>query len=196
MSLIIIGTVIALILLSAPLYGLQIEDGAGSGNRAKVSNTGLLEVEAVTVTEFEHVSEKNGDSYIWSSDAVNIDANDTVLLVKNTSAISLHITKIRITTSTNSEFTIHLPTTEVTVTGTSVTGVLINTTKAGAAASNAASDETNNTQGDVIGTAFLLANTTEELDFEGVIIAKNKSIAVDQVADAALAAVSIYGHYL
>ena len=174
---------------------IQIEDGAGTGNRAKVSNTGLLEVEAVIITEFEAISEENGASFIWSSDAVNIDANDTVLLVKNTSATALHITQIRISTSTTSEFTIHMPTTAVTVTGTTVTGVLINTTKTGAADASAASNETNNSQGNVIGTAFLLANTTDALDFEGVVLAKNKSIAVDQVADTALAAVSIYGYY-
>ncbi len=173
----------------------QIEDGGGSGIRAKVTSDGHLESESVTVTEFEHASEESGNSYIWASDAVDEAANGTLLLVKNTSNDDLHIAKIIVSSDTATEVTIHLPTVEVTPTGTAVTGVKINTGKVGAAEADAKSSETNNVQGDVIGTVFLAANDHDDFDFEGVILAKNKSIGIDLVANVTLAAASIHGHY-
>jgi len=172
-----------------------IQDGKGGGKSAEVNKENQLVVSAIVQSEIEHESETNGASYTWSSDSVNIDANDTVLLVKNTSDTPLHIVAIQISGSTTSEYTVHLPTTEVTVTGVTVTGVNLNTTSSNVADASAASDETNNSQGDVIRSVHLLAETTLSVLVPGLIIGKNKSIAIDVVADTALSSVSIIGHY-
>lgn len=173
----------------------QIEDGKGTGNRAQVNSANQLVVKAVAETLFESASE-NGQTYNWSSDLVDIDANDTVLLVKNTSDIALHIESISIANgSVASEYTVHLPTTEVTVTGTTVTGTNLNTASSNVADATAASDETNNTQGNVVFTRFMAVDTNEKITTAGLILGKNKSVAVDVVADTAESAVTIRAHY-
>jgi len=174
---------------------MLIEDGKGSGRRAAVDSGNRLIVKAITEPEIEEASE-DGQAYVWSTDLVSIDAADTVLLVKNTSDTNLHIEAISISNgSTASEFTLHLPTTDVTVAGGTVTGVNLNTGSANVADASAASDETGNAQGDVIGTVFLAVDRDRTIRTPGLILAKNKSIAVDVVATVTEAACSIVGHY-
>ncbi len=156
---------------------------------------------SVTQSELEHESEENGASYNWSSDVINAGAaNDTTLLVKNTSDTHLHIDSIYITCgSVASEFTIHLPTTEVTVTagsgGAVVTGTNLNTASSNVADASAASNESNNSQGNVIGTVFLAIDRSQLFLTPGLILGKNKSIGIDTVEDTTEAAVTIMGHY-
>jgi len=174
----------------------QIEDGKGTGNRAQVNKENQLVVKATIQSELEHESEESGSAYNWSSDLVNIDANDTVLLVKNTSDTALHIESIQVANgSTASEFTIHLPTTEVTVTGTTVTGTNLNTASSNVADVSAASDETNNTQGNVIKTIWLAVDRHYEGRLDGLILGKNKSLAVDVVEATTEVAATIVGHF-
>ncbi len=173
----------------------QIEDGRGTGSRAQVNSANQLVVKAVDETLFESASEQ-GQTYNWSSGLVDIDANDTVLLVKNMSDVALHIESISIANgSVASEYTVHLPTAEVTVTGTTVTGTNLNTASANVADVSAASDETNNTQGNVVFTRFMAVDTNEKITTAGLILGKNKSVAVDVVADTAESAVTIRAHY-
>jgi len=174
----------------------QIEDGKGRGFKAAVNSEQQLTVAAVTQGELEHESEENGQGYNWSTDLVNIDANDTVLLVKNTSDTPLHVECIKIANgSTASEFTVHLPTTEVTVTGTTVTGTNLNTAKTNVAEASVASDETNNSQGNVIGTVWLAVDASKDIETPGLILGKNKSVAVDVVEATTEVAATIIGHY-
>ncbi len=174
----------------------QIEDGKGSGNRAQVSAENQLSVAAVTVSELEHESEAHGTSYRWSTDIVSVDANDTVFLLKNTSDTHLHVDSVSIANgSTASEYTIHLPTTEVTPTGATVTGTNLNTSSSNVADADAKADETNNTQGNVIGTVWLAVDRNQNIPTPGLILGKNKSIAVDVVATVTETAVTISGHY-
>lgn len=177
----------------------QIEDGKGTGSRAQVNSDNQLVVKAVAETLFESASE-NGLTYNWSSDLVNIDADDTVLLVKNMSDVALHIESISIANgSVASEYTVHLPATEVTVTagggGAVVTGTNLNTASSNVADVSAASDETNNTQGNVVFTRFMAVDTNEKITTAGLILGKNKSVAVDVVEDTAESAVTIRAHY-
>ncbi len=173
---------------------VTIKDGGGANPDARTTKDGKLETQAVSITEFEHESEESGNSYSWCSDSINIDANDTVLLLKNTGSESLHMDRVVISASTDSEFTVHLPTVEVSPTGTTVSAVKLNTGKVGAPEVDARSDETNNAQGDVIESFFTLASKRLTIDLTGIILAKNKSIAIDQVADTALASATFYGH--
>lgn len=173
-----------------------IEDGKGTGNKVQVTGENQLVVSAVTASEFEHESEENGTAYNWSTDTVNLTGNDTVLLIKNTSDTLLHIECVKIANgSVASEYTVHLPTTEVTVTGVTVTGTNLNTGSSNVAEASAASNETNNTQGNIVETKYLAVDANADISFVGLILAKNKSLAVDVVEDTAESAITITGHY-
>ena len=175
----------------------QIEDGKGTGNRAEVNAENQLIIKAISESELEYESEVNGLAYSWASDIVDVAAgNDTVLLVKNLSDKPLHILSIFIANgSTASEYTIHLPTTEVTPTGTAIVGTNLNTASSNVADALAKSLETDNTQGNVIGTVWLAVDKNIRIPTEGVILGKNKSVGVDVVADTSESAVTIIGHY-
>lgn len=175
-----------------------IDDGKGTGRKAEVNDENQLVVKSTVQSELEHESEENGAAYNWGSDAINIDANDTVLLVKNTSDNHLHIERIEISGDATSEYTIHLPTVEVTVTAGSgggvVTGTNLNTASSNVADASAASDETNNAQGNILNSVHLLANTTISMSVSGLILGKNKSVGIDRVSSGT-ASVSIVGHF-
>lgn len=175
----------------------QIEDGKGTGNRAQVNDENQLVVRAVTESGVEHESEVNGIAYNWSSDIVSIDAADTVLLVKNTSDTHLHIEYVEIANgATASEYTLHLPTVEVTLSGGSVvTGTNLNTASSNVADALSRSDEEGNTQGNVIGTVWLAIDRNYRFLTPGLILGKNKSIGIDIVAASAETAATIVGHY-
>ena len=146
-------------------------DGAGI-NEQKINKEGQALTFSTNQSELEHESEENGAAYIWASDSVNPAIDDTVLLVKNTSDNHLHIDSILISGETDSEYTVHLPTSEVTPTGGSVvTGTNLNTTSS--------------LEGSVVAT----------LNTSGLVIGKNKSIGIDVVANTVLSSVSITGHY-
>jgi len=172
------------------------EPGKAGINEMGVTGEGRGLINSTSQSEIEHESEENGTAYSWASDAINPGTgDDTVLLVKNTSDTPLHIETVTISGSTTSEYTIHLPTTEVTVTGTTVTGVNLNTGSVNVADASAASTETNNSQGDVLESIFVIADTTITILTPGLIIGKNKSVGVDVVANTTLSSVTIRGHY-
>lgn len=173
-----------------------IEDGTGTGSRAEVDKANHLVVKAITEREIEHESQERGAAYNWSSDIVSVDAADTVLLIKNTSDKNLHIERIHISNgSTASEYTVHTPTTEVTPAGGAVVGTNLNTGSSNVADADAKSDETNNSQGNVIFTRWLAVDRNTTIETNGLILAKNKSIAVDVVEIVTETAVTIKGFY-
>lgn len=176
---------------------LQGTDPKGSGvNEQKVDSEGKGLVFAVIEDELENRSEKAGLAFNWSSGSVDVDGTDTVLLLKNTSDKALHVESISIANgSTASEYTIHLPTTEVTVTGTTVTGTNLNTASSNVAAASAASDETNNSQGNVVFTRFMAVDSNIAINTRGLILGKNKSVGIDVVADTSESAATIRGFY-
>ncbi len=174
-----------------------IEDGKGRGPKAEVNFEQQLVTASITQKEIEHESEENALAFSWCSKKVNVAAGgDTVLLIKNTSSTPLHIECIKIDNgSLASEYVIHLPTTEVTPTGTTVTGVCWNTVKPTVAGANAKSLETNNSQGDVLDNPFLPVDSKTIYETPGLIIGENKSVAVDVVENTTESSVTIIGHY-
>lgn len=169
-------------------------DGAGLQEQ-KVNTNGEALVASVSQALFESASEK-GNSYNWSSGIINVDTTDTVLLLKNTSDIPLHVESITIWNgSVASQYQIHLPTTEVTPTGTTVTGTNLNTGNANVADASAKSDETNNTQGGLIFTPMLAVDANITINTVGLILAKNKSVGIDVVAETTESGVTIRAHY-
>ena len=179
---------------------LEGTDPEGAGlNEQKVNKEGQALTFSVNQTELEHESEEHSQAYSWSTDLVDAAAvNATILLLKNTSDVHLHIDTIYISTgSTPSEFTIHLPTVEVVVGGgATVTGVNLNTAGTpNVADASAQSNETGNTQGDVIETVFLAVDRFIIFKTDGLVLGKNKSVGIDVVADAPETSVTIRGHY-
>ena len=175
----------------------QLEDGRGSGRKAGVNKEFQLTVAAVVQSELEHESEENSQAYNWSTNSLDLAVGETLLLVKNTSDTPLHIECVKISNgSAATQFRIHIPTSEVTVTGTTVTGTNINTGGvANVADASAASNETNNSLGNTIRTLFLPINGEKSEELPGTILGKNKSIAVDCITEPGTAAVTILAHY-
>ena len=177
---------------------LEGTDPSGSGiNEQKVNKEGQALSFSVTQSEIEHESEQGGSAYNWHSLKVDIDAADTVLLLKNTSDTHLHIERIWISNGgLAAEYQIHLPTTEVTPTGgTLVTGTNINTTSSNVADAVARSDETNNVQGNILHIVFMATNVTVGIQIPGLILGKNKSVGIDVVDNVVESAATITGHY-
>jgi len=167
----------------------------GGINEQKVNSQGQALVKAITESDFENASEA-GLAYNWSSGIIDIDATDTVLLLKNESDDPLHIESITINNgSVASQYQVHLPTTEVTPTGATVSGTLLNTGKTGDPDATARSDETNNTQGTIIFHPMLAVDDDTTINTVGLILGKNKSVGIDVVAETTESGVTIRAHY-
>jgi len=174
-------------------------DGAGV-NEQKVNKDGQALVFAVTQNELEHESEHSGAGYVWATNSLDLDVGETLLLVKNTSDSHLHIECVKISNgAAATQFRIHLPTTDVTVVagsgGAVVTGINLNTASSNVADASAATDETGNSLGDSLRTVFLAINGEHSEDTPGLILGKNKSVAIDCITEPGTAAATIIGHY-
>ena len=169
--------------------------GGDNGNVAAVNKFNELHTRATVQSDFDFAADR-GESYRWSSVTYDMAANDTILLVKNTGIPKLHMTKLTLTTDVDTIVKIHYPTTNVTVAGTTVTGVNINTSSSNVADASAATDETGNSLGDIFWAhEIYAANGPTVIDLSGSILAKNKSIAVDFVADCAVVGATFEGHF-
>lgn len=174
-----------------------ITDGSSSRTASVNANNELL-VHAITNPFLQQESEENGNAYVWSSGAVDVDATDTILLVKNTSSGALHIDRVLIANgSVASRYDVHIPTTAVTTpTGTANTGINLNTASANTADAISKVDETTNSQGSILAQVYLAADSNVTIDLRGTFLGKNSSIAIDVLLDTSESAVSIYGHYI
>jgi hypothetical protein len=174
-----------------------VEDGKGTGIKVGVNKAHQLNVHAITNPFLQYESEANGNAYTWCSGIVSgSTAGDTILLLKNTSVGLLHIDRIDISCLTAEIFTVHIPSTVVTVTGTTVSGVNLNSSSGNIAEASAASDETDNTQGSVLSVVQLAANSPHTIDVRGLFLDKNKSLAVDVTTGGINVSCTIYGHYI
>ena len=173
--------------------------GAGI-NEQKVNSEGEALTFAVAEQEIEHVSEESGLSFNWSSDIVaSVAAAGTILLVQNTSKThDLHIEHIGIANGvTASEVTIHVITGATTPSGTtSITGFNLNTGSSNVAEAVAVTRDTANaTQGTVIATEWMQADTDLDVDVRGLILTTDAAVGVDHVVGSSETAISIVGFY-
>ncbi len=80
--------------------GQQIEDGAGTGKRVRVTNTNRLETFSITESRLADISLRDGESYIITSDFVSLTTTASfsgMLYVKNTdTSKNLFIDKVRV----------------------------------------------------------------------------------------------------
>ena len=176
---------------------LKILGANGIGNEAYVTGN-RLHVDAKMTPRVGIQSRDNGSTFSWASGTYDADANDTILLVKNTSTTqNLYVTTICLSTDVETRVVIHLPTTDVTVAGTTITGTNLNTVSANVASASAARDETGNSQGNIIWSGEIQAATNpfSVEFFASIVLGQNKSIAVDYVADVAACDVNILGFY-
>ena len=173
----------------------SIKDGTGKGYSAKVDKENRFQTYATTETEISHESESNRRAYTWAG-SYDYDAGDTIMLVKNTSSTTnLIIEKILVSSDTTTEIVIHFPK-DTTLAGTEVTGVNLNRSSNNTAEAIAYRDETGNTQGNIMGSAMVMANTTVFIPMDGaVVLGIGDEIAVDFVTAGTFGSVSIRGYY-
>lgn len=174
----------------------QILDGEGGGNVAGVNADKRLKVQAVIETDLHNRSDV-GQAFTWASGTYDPGQDDTILMVKNTGDTPLHITDMWIKSDIDTRVVVHIPTSEVTMAGTIITGVNLNTGRNDVADADARRDETGNTQGDLVWTGELFAiGDPFHIHWGGaLILAKNKSVGVDFTVAATAADVVFWGFF-
>ena len=174
----------------------QILDGSGAGNVAAVDVKNRLLTFSVVESEL-HDAAEIGQAYTWASDTYDPDQDDTILMLKNTGDNPLHITDMWIHSDTDTRALVHLPTSEVTMAGTSIIGVNLNTGRNDVADADARRDETGNTLGTLIWSTEIYAiGDAAHIHWGGaLILAKNKAVGVDFTVAAAAADVVFWGFF-
>lgn len=192
---------------------MLIEDGKGTGYKAEVNSENKLRTYSVVEPEISHSSEKNGDAYIWTAVAADIDTGDTALYVVNDSTTKkLHIQRIYIWSNIASQFKVHCPA-YVTPAGTAVVGVNMNRASGNAADATCKADETGNVfaAANVIttirntrlvrGNGDDLADITaagegQWIEYDGaLILGYHDSVAIDIIGESTLFECTIVGYY-
>ena len=74
--------------------GLQIEDGTGSGAKAKVTTENEVLTNARTIPRATHISEDNGQTYAWTSTDATSAAEESISVQNTSSDLNLHIERI------------------------------------------------------------------------------------------------------
>lgn len=181
---------------------MQIDDGTGTGRKAKVNLDNYLHVSAVGESRLSHNSDKHSNSYSWTAVSADIDAGDTGLLIANDSTTqNLHITKVYMWADVATQFKIHCPAYAAPA-GTAVVANNLNRTSPKAAPATAKADETGNTfaAGNVVLTVRNNEVGTDQFgvdwDFEGaLILGYHQCVAVDIIAESAAFEVTIFGYF-
>jgi len=177
---------------------MLIEDGTGSGARAQVSAENRLQVSAVVGDVFLHANHHEQTAFVWDFPGYDYDAGDTVIFLRNNSNIELRIAHIYLYSDTATKIQVHVPATPATPAGTLITGVNLNLQSGNVAEATAYQDETANTQGTILHTEYLAANSPISIFKENgyeVILGKNDCIAIDLVSAGTMAYGHIAGYY-
>lgn len=175
---------------------IHIADGKGGQGGLLQIIENRAQVDATTETAFERAS-RAGLAFAWTNVTYNMDAADTILAVRNTSADKkLHIVRAFMSSDTVQVAVFHITRGSGALAGTAVTGANLGT-GGGVADADAQGDETTNTsQGGLVSRYEMLAATQADVDFEGaVILGTGDSFAVDFPTDAAIVYCSFWGYY-
>ena len=176
---------------------MQIKDGTGSAQLAGVTDN-RLDVSSRSEERIFYASRDDGQAYTWVTATSTTAANDTILLVKNTSKTkNLHIDHVGITVVTASLVTVHRPAAIVTTpTGTAVAGANLNGNSGNVADATAIKDESTNALTVPLLKYQAVAATPEHFEFHGaVVLGPDQSIAVDVVATEASFECAISGWF-
>ena len=172
-------------------------EGATGGNVLNVDVDGRAETTSVIQNSLGHYTD-SGDSWAWSNVTYDPDANDTIILIKNTHTTKdLYISQIQFSSDTASEVKVHLTDgATFTPAGTAIVGINLNNNVGGTAYATAIGDETANTLGNIIFHTQVVANVPNQFDMSNaVVLGTNQSIGVDLVAAATAAYATIWGYY-
>lgn len=180
--------------------GLQIQDGKGRGFTAEVNAENELVVRAIAEPEIVHASGVLGRAYSWDSGRIDIDANDTMLFLKNTGSVPLVLDRCIIgghdaiaTWDIGLGAAITTP-----AGGTLVSAVNLNPSfSSDAPDSIARSDETAVADAPVVLRIYTAISESKVVDLSGIILAQNTYIQVNQEVESAGATpfVIIIGHF-
>lgn len=144
---------------------------------------------------------RDGDAYRITALSADIDAGDTVLLVKNTGTRNFRVSKIIINGgNAASLYDIHFQDTATTApAGTAVVPVAMNGRKdngAGATDLNCKADETGySSQGTILEEAAVPAATRVEIDMDDFVLGTNQAVAVDQVTESTSGGATLVGYF-
>lgn len=144
---------------------------------------------------------RDGDAYTWHYLSADIDAGDTLGLLKNTGNRMLHVHVIRITGgNAASLYTIHkqLAPDSATPAGTAVAGVAIGRKNNNLAATDAIAiaDETGYAGlGTVIDEVGVGITSTLNVDMYDLVLKPNEAIAVDQETENTAGGMTIIGWF-
>lgn len=143
---------------------------------------------------------RDGLAYRWNFLIADIDAGDTVALLKRTGERRLRIHSIIIEGgNVTSVYDIHKQAAAATApAGTAVSAVSLNTENDTGQDSGAVAkaDETGySTQGTILEEANILANERHVIDMHNMALALNEAIAIDQVTESTAGGVTIVGWF-
>mgnify|MGYP003149708219 FL=1 len=153
----------------------------------KVNSEGSALVRAITETGLEFTSANNSDAYAYCTVVYDPSAGDTILAVRNDSKTNaLYPVRLVINNgATASSYDIHVITASFTAAGTTVVPVNLNTKGSVNPDITAIADETGNTQGTLLETVFMAADSRREIDLLGLTLAQGHTVAVDMTEDGA-----------
>jgi hypothetical protein len=174
---------------------MQIKD-ARSGQLAAVNRDGQVSTDGDGLLRDSYEIGKN---YCWRVTDADIDATDTMLLVRNESDVPLAIDRIFITGgNAASNYQIHVVTLPFVLTGTNVVAFNMNYANGNPKIppATAASDETLNIQGDIIYEPRIGINVNYDQKTPGLILGNGVAVAIDQVTESTSGRAAIYGHYV
>lgn len=176
-----------------------------NGNIADVNDDGHLKVYAPTNI---HAASLKGDAYIWNAVSANIDTTDCMILVANTSPtrdLVIHSCIFRGDTAGQLDFKL-CSTVGLTLAGTAITGINLNSGSSKAAPASAWADETASPATDIIFTwyqhlcvnAQTTTSPTTVMNFDdAIIVGYQRAFGIDTILEPAAGfEASVIGYYI
>ena len=178
------------------MVDIVIRDPATSRGM-NVTPDGHGETEAVSVSTIEHISDKDGLSFSWTSTFATGGTDIEVISIQNDSTEKvLHIDKIVIGAIILAVFTLNRRTSG-TAGGTTITGVPLNfdAGKTAEATAFGNASVTGTLAGDIVTHIQVPADETIQIDLHGaVILGKDDVIYIESLTNTTIY-VSIFGHF-
>jgi len=175
-----------------------IEDGHGSGYKAKVDESGKLRTYAVTEREISHESEDHGRAYIWAASADWGADKNAIWLRNDSTSLRLQIEELVVTAPTACVVENFIGTGN-TVGGTEVVGTNLNRNSGSTANATCRHTNTNVDAGagmTLLSHGLVAANTIQKFEVYGaLILGYNDEVAINLVTDVGTAYLYIVGYY-
>jgi hypothetical protein len=177
---------------------MQITGGTGSNYAVGVTSDNRLRTYSGQESEIAFQSRVNENAYSWTMSA-DLGADECAIYLRNDSEIPLLIDKIFIWGSAAATYEIYAGNNKITVAGTAVTGVNLNTDSTKTPEATCTHTETG---ADAGGTLTLIQTiqsgvaAKETVEWNGaLVLGRLGEIAVNVVTDIALTSVTILGYF-